>query len=102
MFEMEYLYMDHINYHHYTEWAAVVALKLKKTGKYVTVRDSTNPVRADGNSISNAQRFHFFDFRGDCGFVSLYNNKSLNFSGVCSGDTGFTHGFFNIYWHWPY
>lgn len=102
MFEMHYLYMDHIDYHHYTEWAPVVALKSIKTGKYLTVRDSSSNVRADGNSISTAQKFHFFDFRGDCGFVSLYNGKSLNFSGKCNGDTGFTQGFFDVYWHWPY
>lgn len=102
MFEMEYLYMDHIDYHHYTEWAPVVALKSKRTGKYVTVSNSTSNVKADGNSISTAQKFHFFDFRGDCGFVSVYNNKSLNFSGICNGDRGFSHGFFDLYWHWPY
>lgn len=103
MFEIQFLCYEHIDYYDYVEWAPVVVLKSKRTGKYVTVRDSTGRVRADSDTISTAQKFHFFDIRGDCCFRSLYNGKSLCYTGICSNDDVFlSGGIFDVYWHWDY
>ena len=95
-YKMEVLYYEHIDYYHYTEWAPVVVLKSLRTGKYVTVRSSDSRVRADSDSISTAQKFHYFNIRGDYSLVSLYNGMSLCKTGRCSGDGPFADGTFSI------
>lgn len=87
IFEVVYLYQDYITWSYWRDWIPVVALKSVSTGKYVTVVNSTSRVKANGNSISTAQRFWFQDNRGDVDFRSLYNNLSLDHNGVCADNS---------------
>jgi hypothetical protein len=95
-YELHVLYWEHIDYYHYYEWAPVVALKSLRTGKYVTVSSSDSRVRADSDSISTAQKFHFIEVRGDSSFVSLSNGKSLTKTGRCDGNGVFPDGPFFV------
>lgn len=83
VFDMQYLYYEHVDFDAPMEWVCVVAFKSKKTGKYLTVKDN-GVVVADGDTITDAQKFyHVWIPYSDC-FKSLYNNKYLDKNGVCS------------------
>jgi hypothetical protein len=74
-----------VNWNGWTRYVDVVALKSRATGQYVTVQNSTDQVMANSNSIGTAQKFYFQDNYGYCDFRSLYNDLSIDSSGICRG-----------------
>lgn len=85
IYEMHYVDFEYVNWNNWKRWIPIVALKSKSTGQYVTVVNDTDRVKANSNTISTAQKFYFQDNYGYCDFQSLYNDKSIDFSGICRG-----------------
>lgn len=97
IFEMQVLDYDFVNWNGWKRFVPVVALKSKQTNQYVTVANSTDPVKANSSSISNAQKFYYQNNYGYVDFRSLYNNLSLDTSGKAANNNYSNFGIQYIY-----